>query len=296
MISKGDIRHLKREEIDTSRWDKCIDEAENGLIYSYSFYLDAMCDHWDALIFGDYEAVMPLPWRKKWGLKYVYQAAFIQRLGVFGNNLEDVLNAFYKHATKKYLLVHYNVSNPSTTVVQERRNFFIDLTQSYEQIRSFYSNEAMRNIHKAISRGCVFTTNISSEDVIKLFKQTYGDKNSSTSEVAYQKLDKLLNQAKNYNKIELVGVADENNNIIQSAAILKDNKRLYYVIGAPTKIGREKRATYFLIDHLLKINAGTNRLFDFEGSDLPNVASFYKKFGPQTEYYFEIKVGRLKSL
>ena len=59
------IHYVKRQEVNATKWDRCIDQASNGLIYAYSFYLDTMTDSWDALVLNDYEALMPLPWKKK---------------------------------------------------------------------------------------------------------------------------------------------------------------------------------------------------------------------------------------
>src|SRR5579864_8810325 len=78
------IRYLKRPDIDTGRWDGCIHQAGNSLIYGYHYYLDHMAaGQWDALVLDDYEAVMPLPWRRKFGIRYLYQPAFTQQLGIF---------------------------------------------------------------------------------------------------------------------------------------------------------------------------------------------------------------------
>ena len=51
----SDIRYLERNEIDTIKWDNCIGNAFNGLIYARSFYLDAMAENWSALVAGDYQ-------------------------------------------------------------------------------------------------------------------------------------------------------------------------------------------------------------------------------------------------
>jgi hypothetical protein len=78
------IQHLTHAEIDKVKWDACIDKAGNGLIYGHSVYLNKMCNgQWDALVMGNYETVMPLTRRKKWGIYYLYQPAFTQQLGIF---------------------------------------------------------------------------------------------------------------------------------------------------------------------------------------------------------------------
>ena len=66
MEAGNQIQYLSHKEINKTKWDACILNAPNGLIYPYSFYLDHMAKNWDALVFGDYEAVMPLTWNKKY--------------------------------------------------------------------------------------------------------------------------------------------------------------------------------------------------------------------------------------
>ncbi len=53
------IKYVSHEVIDREKWDKCIDNSTNGLVYAYSWYLDLICDEWNALIENDYESVFP---------------------------------------------------------------------------------------------------------------------------------------------------------------------------------------------------------------------------------------------
>ena len=73
MSEAANIKYLRHQEVDKSKWDNCIDKADNGLIYAYSFYLDHMAKQWDALVLNDYEAVMPLTWNKKFGFYYLWK-------------------------------------------------------------------------------------------------------------------------------------------------------------------------------------------------------------------------------
>src|ERR1044071_6313852 len=97
------IRYVKRSQIDVHAWDNCIYHSTNGLIYAYSYYLDRLADHWDALVFYDYNAVMPLPWRKKAGIYYLYQPFNVAQLGVFGREVnEELVAAFLKQVPKRF--------------------------------------------------------------------------------------------------------------------------------------------------------------------------------------------------
>ena len=46
------ITYLAHEEIDKLKWDTCVRNAYNGLIYGYSWYLDVAAEHWDGPIEG----------------------------------------------------------------------------------------------------------------------------------------------------------------------------------------------------------------------------------------------------
>ncbi len=46
-----------------------------------------MAKQWDALVWNDYEAVMPLTWNRKYGIAYLYQPFLTAQLGVFGNDI-----------------------------------------------------------------------------------------------------------------------------------------------------------------------------------------------------------------
>src|SRR5437016_14568872 len=77
------IRYFQHHQIDKKKWDDSIRRSVNGMVYAYSWYLDVVSPNWNALIEGNYEAVFPLTWRKKYGFYYLYQPLFTQQLGVF---------------------------------------------------------------------------------------------------------------------------------------------------------------------------------------------------------------------
>lgn len=59
------IRYIKHDEIDFKKWDSVISNAGYSRVFAISDYLNDMCvKKWDALMLGDYEYVMPLPFRK----------------------------------------------------------------------------------------------------------------------------------------------------------------------------------------------------------------------------------------
>ena len=144
------IRYLRRRDIDTARWDACIDNALNRLIYGHSFYLDAMsAGQWDALVLGDYLAVMPLPWRSRAGIRYLYQPSFTQQTGIFSAEpiSSTLVGAFLEKVRRhfRFAEIYLNYGNPHPGL-QEHANFILPLDASYDQLAANYKQDLVRNL------------------------------------------------------------------------------------------------------------------------------------------------------
>ena len=85
-MAESNIAYIPQQQIDKTKWDNCINAAANGLLYARSYYLDTTAITWDALVLNDYEAVMPLPIRKKWIFSYLFEPPMTPVLGIFGNH------------------------------------------------------------------------------------------------------------------------------------------------------------------------------------------------------------------
>src|SRR4030095_1525417 len=144
MEAGNQIQYLSHKEIDKTKWDACIEQAANGLIYPYSFYLDAMSKHWDAIVLNNYEAVMPLTWNRKYSFYYLYQPAFTASLGVFGKNLnKKLIDDFIKSIPSKFKLIEIslnagNIIGDSKTFSLLRSNYILHLNKPYEGLYKAY--------------------------------------------------------------------------------------------------------------------------------------------------------------
>src|SRR5436305_12201107 len=87
------IRYVLNQEIDKEKWDACLLSSDNPLIYARSSFLNSMCRYWDGLVLNDYEAIMPLPWGRKWRVRYIYSPYFVVAGGVFGKGVNAELIA-----------------------------------------------------------------------------------------------------------------------------------------------------------------------------------------------------------
>jgi len=297
MAVSGSIHYLRNHEVDRARWDACIDNADNGLIYGYSFYLDTMCDHWDALILDDYAAVMPLPWRRKYAIYYLYQPYYIATLGVFGNKLsEDVLAQFLDAIPSKFrywdldlnegnrINEHFHLSNVDW---RKRTNTFLKL-DTYQTIYSKYSRLAKRKLIKAKQEGIQVTRNIPASDVIDHYINEYEKKNRIIPDAVYLNLKNLLQHCnKEYYQTYLATAPQCE--IAGFYLIYIDRKFVYSILGGSTIQGKSKGAFYLLTDAAIQDFAGTQKIFRFEGSDIPGISFFNSQFGSYATTYLHIK-------
>lgn len=289
------IKYLQQKEIDKQAWDKCIEGAANGLIYAYSFYLDAMADHWDAVVLNDYEAVMPLPWRKKFGIYYLYQPFLTAQLGLFGNNINTaLLENFLEKIPSKFKLWEFplnqdNIFQLNHFNLYQRTNYVLDLEEPYDVLFNNYRENIRRNIKKCFQYGCYVKKDVDINKIIELNKlQTKG-----TSEKEYQNFSRLFELLKNRDAAISYGVYSKQNELLASCVLPFSHNRAYYIFVGNHPNGRTLGASHALIDAFIKDHATQKLLLDFEGSDIRNLAFFYSSFGTKEETYSEIKLNRL---
>jgi hypothetical protein len=298
MTTGNQIKYLQHKEIDKAKWDACITNAPNGLIYGYSFYLDCMARHWDALVLGDYEAVMPLTWNKKYGFNYLYQPAFTASLGVFGKNLtKEIVDDFVSMLPSKFRLVEIslnrgNIIGDSKPFSLLRSNYILHLNRSYEELYKAYRDNHKRNIVKAFQLGCSVSKEIAVDEIIQLNKEQL-QHIDGTKPDDYPNFKKLYEFLKNREQAKTYAIFDPKNKVLASAVFFFSHNRAYYIMVGNHPDGKTIGASHALIDKFIKDHADQNLILDFEGSDIRNLAFFYSGFGATEEIYPALKINRL---
>lgn len=284
----SNIQILSSKNIDRTKWDGCIKNSENGVIYALSIYLDNMADNWSGIVMGDYEAVMPVPWRKKWGIRYTYDVPFVQQLGWFcqtnTGNAEPPLHQFFKFVRYgSYSFNFYNKLNYNNLI--SNNNFIIPLSVPYTHTFSHYKTDAANNLKKA-SRYNLIIQPCDIAVTIKMYEKEYQARFLNTKEKDYQRFTALCNALEKQQMVFARQVFDEAaNQILCTGLFLRDGRRIYNLMNTTTEQGKLKSANHVLIDGIIKEFAGTGLIFDFEGSDIPGIKQFYEKFGATNQPY-----------
>jgi len=297
------IKYLTNEEIDRKKWDACIQDSFNGMVYAQSWYLDIVAEGWDALIENNYESVFPLVHGKKWGISYLYQPAFTQQLGVFSKNLlsKEVVESFLLAIPEKFKFAEINLNtfnkvNHDKFQVILWKNHELDLIKPYEGISRNFSTNLKRNIKKGFKSGLNILKNTKPEEIILLFRNNRGKEIQSLNEENYKQLQRVSYKGIYKGLVQTYTVYTSENELCAGAIFLKNKKKIIFLFSGLSETGRKKGAMPFLINSFIHDHAGQHLTLDFEGSNNPDLARFYKSFGSEECFYPHLKIDRMPDI
>lgn len=277
------IELLEHNQISFKEYDACILKSKAGTVYAMSWYLDIVSPNWSLLMADDYEFVMPLPNKLKYGIKYLIQPYFCQQLGIFAKSdlSEKIFLSFIKTIPYKYSNIQLNTSNVFKFNSEKLRpNFVLNLNSNIEIIRSSFKKNCLRNIKKAQA----YNQQISEIDADTYIKFL----SDNASDIFNNQMLKLLN--------ELILQSIENGSgkilaafyegvIVAAVFVVFFKSKIYYLSPVSSKDGKQLQSMSLLVNYIIENYCGKFAYLDFEGSAIPGVANFYAGFGAMPEYY-----------
>jgi len=280
------INHLRNKTIDYLRWDACIAQSKNHLTYAYSWYLDIVSPDWEALVSEDYEYVMPLPVKSRYGIPYLVQPVLTQQLGIFSKKIIDdlIVEEFVKQIP--YFSYELNMNEDNFYVkALIFPNFILNLLPSYDQINAGFSKNTRRNIEKAAK----LSLRIDSCLTVESFLSFYFSVEKHFLSPKQPVLEKLILKGISEKALNLYGVYSGKDELIAALCILHTADRITYLLPVSNTQGKESSAMFLLIDTIIRSEAGKEKLLDFEGSRIEGVARLYRGFGAKYHPYYILK-------
>ena len=294
------IERVTKIRISPSHYSEAIRFSIHPLIYAESFYLDALTPWWSMLMWGDYDAVMPLPYgrsaRHMWRMR-IMQPLFCQQLGIFSKNVvsEELFDAFFNQLMS-LRPDSYAFHSGLTPVIEKgdypgmrrRPNYVLNLKKDYDEIFDGYSKNTKRNIAKARKQAYEMTKNITVEEFMRLVKKT---KPFKTTLKMRRTMERIIRVGMRNGKGILYGIK-EKGELHAAMYILKEHGRLIHLISAADDTAKRSGMMAYMFDALIRAYAGEFMVLDFEGSELEGVARFYRGFGAVDEPYYVYERGR----
>lgn len=293
------IRYVHRKDIDTTRWDDVISNSPAETIYPYSWYLDVAAPNWSALIMNDYQFIMPLIWKKKFGIRYVFHPNFVQQLGVFSKEFVDpvILKMFLRQVYPRFRFGNLRFNSKNLVgeehhfEVKDLVNYELLLKDDYNVLYTNYSTYHRTNINRAQENSLEFREDIPLKELLALKKENEIEHHS---ESYYNWMYNLYNTMIQRQAGRAFGV-NLDGKLVAAAFFGYSKKRIIYLQSISSKAGRDARGMFLILDNIIKMNSGSDLIFDFEGSIIRSIAKFFHGFGSQPLVYQGISFQRFPS-
>ncbi|MDR0540772.1 MAG: hypothetical protein LBH19_01010 [Dysgonamonadaceae bacterium] len=279
------IRFFRHTDIDKEKYDRCILNAQNGVIYSMSWYLDTVAPNWQLLATDDYSFVMPIPKKEKFGLSYVLQPLMCQQLGIFSPEKisEKIYYPFIKKIPAIYCILQLNSGNMFGQK-ELHPNYILDIRQDYPRVRNLYHGNTRTNLKKTAKIDLIIDNQTAFAPVLKLAQQQ--PPHYASKALALDTAQKLSAQAHEKGHLFVRCVREESTmELLAGVSFFRWKNRFYYLITVSSAKGKATGAMRLLIDRFIAEFAGQDYWIDFEGSAIPSVAQFYRNFGAIAEWY-----------
>jgi len=293
------IDFLLREEIDDKRWNTSIDNAINGNIYAYTWYLDVVSPGWGALVTPDYNYLFPLPTKRKYGINYIIQPLFCQQLGLFSSKFisPEIVDLFIESIPSKFRFIDINLNIHNKTdkynkQTKKRKTYMLDLLNYNEQVFKNYNQNTKRNIFKAIANEFTLTTLLNPNDFLKSYTQ-YGYMVNGKKDIIV--IEKLIETLIIHNKATIAGVFDSSNQVGAIGLFTESHNTIHYLLGAAEPEYKKKGAMFYLIDGIIRNHSGMDKVLDFEGSMILSIARFFSGFGAKPCIYLNYQRSTLQA-
>jgi hypothetical protein len=314
-------RFVPHWQINKRDWDECIAESPQRTLYAFSWYLDIVSPRWDAVVhekMGRYEAVMPLPAKKKFTFRYLWRPLFTQQLGVFmrqGQVTPDILESFCRLGLGSYsYAAHYpfNVYNSqaltewlldeerqaspdfSDIIFHPQQTHHLSLNTSYEYIRNHYTADRLMNLKRAEKAGLQIIEGHNIEPLILMFRRSAEKKIiGGIHPRTYRWLRAIYNALQMRGKCRLLYAKNAKGHLGAGALFAFDGNKIIYLFNAAFDTARKENGRTLLLDYLFREYAEQPLIFDFESPQAANVSAFYSSFGAEQVSFYTAHFNRL---
>jgi len=298
--SLQDLQLVRNHDVNLIKWDNCINNAHNGSIYGFSWYLDIICEDWQAIVQRDYEAVMPILVKRKAGIPHVTTSLFASQLGVFSTEIidEHMVNRFIQKVFENFRIftVDLNKFNRIRNDMfhqQNRLTYEFDLISNYDLIRDNYSEFIRKDLQQAVQDKVTVVPGMTPNDFIRFISGRGIMATKGINREQFSKLRMIIAFVLKHGLGEIFSAYTRENNLCAAILFLKSNRKINLLFSAATGEGYENNALKVIIDEYVRKHAEKNLTINFEHLAIPEKAEVCEGFGARQ--YSHTTVSNLKN-
>ncbi|KOY50925.1 GNAT family N-acetyltransferase [Polaribacter dokdonensis] len=295
------IRYLERTAIDEEKYNLCIEKSLQSRLSAYTWYLDIVAENWSVLVLEDYKAVMPICWRKKGFVKYVYPPFWVLELGVFSAEEAIDFQQFYKVLFSKFKFAESKLNTcnniqQKTSFLVTRQMQILNISDDADKILESFRKDRKKDLQKAEKAELQVKWNDDPKKLIQLFKNNVGQRTPFLVEKDYSNLLQLLTICIEKKVGEVLSIYNSDNDLVASGFFLKHKNTVTILVSSTDFNFRKNGENTFLIHTAIQKYHNQYQFFNFGGSSMESIANYFLSFGAKTKEYQQIKYNNLPSL
>ena len=300
------LHYLEADE--RANWDALVEISPQGSLFCKSWWLEALGG--EIRILGYYEsgrliAGIPLYFERRMGVKVCRMPQLTQTWGVVIEPLPGkrvnaaahemkILGTFARRlAEERAFIQSFHPSNQNWLpfywngfTQTTRFTYVIDDLQDLGRVWDGLEQNSRTKIRKAQRLG-LGVKKCGPEAVFNASLQSF-ERQNKHHPYTREQLERLFDSARENDAGECFAAVDPEGGVHDAVLLVWDSKRTYFLAGGGDSNLRNSGGGSLLVWHCLQFAASRSRIFDFEGSMLEPVESFFRSFGATQVAYNRI--------
>lgn len=273
-------RLLNHHEIDKTLWDACIAASQRPDIYAFSWFLDIECSQWKALVYGDYEAVFPLPQRKKYGFIDALIIGYLTKDYILYSRKPDVDRdqGLIIDVLRKYRFLTIAVSGidvhkfPAKYITEKRRQIL-----NFETPHKFPSKRLRESLKIAETASFTISYDVDRGETVSFIKAQLYQRKNLDAEILYKSLEQLTAYTVQRNIGKCAGVYKDDK-LTAVIFYIVFNNRLYFVQNAIDDQSKRMAGMHWMFYKIIEKHRSEINSVDFFGSNNEKIRLFIRNF------------------
>lgn len=295
-------RYLNIDEYE--QWNNFVDESPEGSIYSKTWYLDSLQVKYSILaVLNNTEIYAGIVLAKN-EINTYSNPLLCKYLGVIFKKLDG---RYQKITSKKYEISNYLIKH-----LKEIKTFDYSFHPNYNNWLPFYWNDYKQrtfytyrientdlkifdnyskilknDIRYATKSNLIFSENCDLNTFYNTIEKTFKRQDVKIP-FNKAKLDFFIDELSKRDAIKLFKVTDEERNIQSVCAVVYDKKSANFILNGSNFPNVIRGSSHFLLHNTILHMLNITQIFDFEGSIIPSIESFYRGYGGKLTPYYRI--------
>lgn len=277
------LKIIERRDLDVQKWDSLVDRTKDASMFSYSFYLDAVAEHWCVLTDEDFSVGVALPYTIRAKRKILYTPIFVSYLELLGaigaaNPMKEIiLNAF------KTIEIEFK-----QPILGPPQQVFVTQFLNREIKRKGQVN---RMLNKAKRSELEIIQTDEWKAVFAILSSELRGKFSGMTDLSLSRLEHAYSEAHQRKRLKIFEIK-KGNRCVGGVICIQKNDLLLYSKGACEAESRDEGGMYAAIDEAIQYANEGNLTFDFGGSRVEGVRRFNLAFGGEDAEYYSYQLDK----